>query len=193
MIWSVQVDSATCFGIYFDDARKALNSHGELEIAKISEDGSILWQTSGAEIFSEAFALRPEFIEAVDFNQRSYRFSYVDGQPVGRRIAIVNGCFAEGGSARTTSATGRNRQSRRLGSGRWRGACRAVEALRPLYLVQPSHRPAPVTVPIGRFMAISVSLPGSNHRLLSLQSRTWSSSGWRTFDGWALYRAVSPC
>lgn len=84
MIWSVRVDSATCFGIYFDDARNALISHGELEIARLDEDGSILWQTSGADIFSEAFALRPEFIEAVDFNQRSYRFSYEDGRPVGR-------------------------------------------------------------------------------------------------------------
>jgi hypothetical protein len=48
-----------------------LISHGELEIARLAEDGSILWQTSGTDIFSEAFALRPEFIEAVDFYERS--------------------------------------------------------------------------------------------------------------------------
>jgi hypothetical protein len=84
MIWSVQVDSATCFGIYYDDARRALISHGELEIARLTADGSILWQASGADVFSEAFALRPEFIEAVDFNQRAYRFSYDDGRQVTR-------------------------------------------------------------------------------------------------------------
>ena len=78
--WSVKVDEATCFGIYFQAEHKALISHGELEIARISETGRVLWSASGADIFSERFSLLPQFIEAVDFNGRTYRFKYENGE-----------------------------------------------------------------------------------------------------------------
>ncbi len=82
VIWSIEVDSATCFGIYFYEPRSAFISHGELEIARLSEDGAILWRESGADIFSEGFALLPDCVEAVDFEKRIYRFRYEDGLPV---------------------------------------------------------------------------------------------------------------
>jgi outer membrane protein assembly factor BamB len=79
--WSVQVDSATCFGIYYDERHRALISHGELEIARISEDGRLLWSVSGADIFSEKFSLLPQFVEVLDFNGQTYRFQYERGLP----------------------------------------------------------------------------------------------------------------
>lgn len=82
LIWSVKVDLATCFGIYFDENNTALISHGELEIARLSEVGEILWRQSGADIFSEGVVLHPKFIEVIDFNKQAYWFRYEDGVPV---------------------------------------------------------------------------------------------------------------
>jgi hypothetical protein len=79
--WSLQVDPATCFGVYFDVQHKALISHGELEVARLSESGSVLWSASGADIFSEGVTLNSRFIEAVDFNGKTYRFEYESGLP----------------------------------------------------------------------------------------------------------------
>jgi hypothetical protein len=78
--WAAQADTATCFGVYFEERRRAIISHGELEIARLSEQGEILWSVSGADIFSEGFSLLQECIEAVDFNGRVYHFSYESGE-----------------------------------------------------------------------------------------------------------------
>jgi hypothetical protein len=79
LAWSTKVDSATCFGIYYDPGRHALLSHGELTIARIDEAGKLLWSSSGADIFSEGFRLEDGYISAVDFEGREYRFSYETG------------------------------------------------------------------------------------------------------------------
>jgi hypothetical protein len=77
--WLLQTDSATCFGVYFEERNRALISHGELEIARFSEEGIILWRTSGEDIFSGRFTPKSEFIEAVDWNGRIYHLNYHDG------------------------------------------------------------------------------------------------------------------
>jgi hypothetical protein len=79
--WSLQTDSFTCFGIYFEERHRALISHGELEIVRISEAGQLIWSASGADILSEGFSLHPQFVEVVDFNGQTYRFKYENGQP----------------------------------------------------------------------------------------------------------------
>jgi hypothetical protein len=79
MRWVLQIDPATCFGVHFCARRNALLSHGEIEISRFSEDGAIIWSASGADIFSEGFLLHADFVEAIDFNKRSYYFSYDDG------------------------------------------------------------------------------------------------------------------
>lgn len=81
--WSLEVDWATCFGIHFNAEHQALISHGELAIARISKSGAILWSSGGADIFTGEFALLPQFIEAIDFNGKTYRFNYDDGEPIG--------------------------------------------------------------------------------------------------------------
>lgn len=80
--WALQTDSATCFGVHYDKTHHALVSHGELEIARFTKDGLLLWSASGADIFTEGFALGPEFIEVRDFDGRNYRFNYADGNEI---------------------------------------------------------------------------------------------------------------
>lgn len=80
LLWSVRVDTATCFGIHWENQQRALLSHGELEITRLSMDGAIIWQASGADIFSEGFCLLSDYIEAVDFNKSVYQFDYVTGE-----------------------------------------------------------------------------------------------------------------
>lgn len=79
ILWTVKVDTATCFGIYWANQHRVLLSHGELEITRLSVDGGIIWQVSGADIFSEGFSLLTDYIEAVDFDKSVYRFDYVTG------------------------------------------------------------------------------------------------------------------
>lgn len=80
--WALQTDSATCFGVHYDEAHHALVSHGELEIARFNKDGLLLWSASGADIFTEGFSLEPQFIEARDFESRNYRFNYANGHVI---------------------------------------------------------------------------------------------------------------
>lgn len=79
LVWAASVDPATCFGIHYDSSRDALISHGELEIARVSKDGKVVWASSGADIFSEGLTLESEFIQAIDFNGKVYRFDNIIG------------------------------------------------------------------------------------------------------------------
>lgn len=80
LLWSVAVDAATCFGLHWDELHRALIAHGELEISSVSLDGALLWQASGADIFSEGFRLTENHVEVVDFNNSIYRFDYLTGK-----------------------------------------------------------------------------------------------------------------
>lgn len=80
LLWSLRVDGATCFGIHFHPETRALLSHGELEITRFSEQGTILWQSGSYDIFTAPFALKQGFIEAEDFNGNQHRFSYSTGE-----------------------------------------------------------------------------------------------------------------
>lgn len=77
--WNLKVDDATCFGVHYDASRDALLSHGELAVTRFSADGVVLWSAYGADVFSEGFALHPQYVEAIDFEKRSYKFSYDNG------------------------------------------------------------------------------------------------------------------
>jgi hypothetical protein len=79
-VWTTRVDSALCFGIYYEPVRHALISHGELEIARIGLDGRVLWQSGGADVFSGGFRLDDDAIVAIDFEQATYRFDYETGK-----------------------------------------------------------------------------------------------------------------
>lgn len=78
LLWRTQGDTATCFGIftYKDDYIE----HGELEISRLDAHGKILWQQSGADIFTrldaaeDDFAITDDHILATDWGGRKYKF-----------------------------------------------------------------------------------------------------------------------
>ena len=78
--WSVLVDSASCFGLHYSCKHGCLLSHGELEIVRLSLDGKIVWSTGGKDIFTEAFILHNDYIEAVDFNHERYHIDIQNGK-----------------------------------------------------------------------------------------------------------------
>lgn len=86
LTWAIKVDEATCFGVHHSDERQAFISHGELEIVRFSPEGTILWASGSADIFSERIHLKRDYIEAVDFEGRIYHFNYETGDS-----AIVKG------------------------------------------------------------------------------------------------------
>jgi hypothetical protein len=82
--WALEIDWATCFGVYY--YAEALLSHGELEIVRFTNSGKKIWSASGADIFTEGFELRAEFVEAIDFNGRVYHFDYDNGRSLAQPI-----------------------------------------------------------------------------------------------------------
>ena len=80
--WAVEVDQATCFGVYISSKHNCLISHGELEIVRLSHNGKIIWKASGADIFTNGFTLLEDTIEVIDFNERNYIFDVVTGHIV---------------------------------------------------------------------------------------------------------------
>ena len=78
--WATKVDSATCFGVYYSPQHDCLLSHGELEVARVSLNGEIVWWASGKDIFSEGFRVVGEHVEAIDFNHEIYRIDIDTGR-----------------------------------------------------------------------------------------------------------------
>ncbi|MGJ5204935.1 hypothetical protein [Bradyrhizobium sp. HKCCYLR20261] len=83
--WSLEVDWASCFGVYWDDGHHALISHGELQISRLSLKGEKIWATDGRDIFTEGFRCLPMAIEVIDFNQEVYQLDYLTGRVLNRR------------------------------------------------------------------------------------------------------------
>jgi hypothetical protein len=79
--WALRVDTATCFGIYYHEHTGALLSHGELEITRFNEMGTIIWQSSGADIFTGEFSFGGDLVRVVDFNGNLHHFRLIDGNP----------------------------------------------------------------------------------------------------------------
>jgi outer membrane protein assembly factor BamB len=79
MAWRQQCDPATCFGIYRVPGGRGLISHGEQQIVRLAEDGSIEWRFDGKDVFTGPFEVAPEGIIATDFKGDVYAISF-DGQ-----------------------------------------------------------------------------------------------------------------
>lgn len=79
LLWRTQADQATCFEIYkYQDSYIV---HGELEISRLDKDGKILWQRSGADIFTtqdgkDDFRITDNYILATDWENRKYKFDF---------------------------------------------------------------------------------------------------------------------
>jgi hypothetical protein len=79
LLWHTCADPATCFGIYDASGYASIISHGELEIARLSYLGQLLWSASGRDIFSEGFELHKYHAEAIDFGGTRYKFELETG------------------------------------------------------------------------------------------------------------------
>jgi hypothetical protein len=80
MLWQTQVDMATCFGVYHVPKYDSLISHGELDIARVSYDGNILWSSGGKDIFTNGFTLYDQYVEVRDFNDETYHIDLLTGR-----------------------------------------------------------------------------------------------------------------
>jgi hypothetical protein len=84
LLWKTKTDLAACFEIY--KYKDSYIVHGELEISRLDNNGKIIWQRSGADIFTtidgkDGFKLTEKFITATDFENRVYKFDY-DGNNI---------------------------------------------------------------------------------------------------------------
>ena len=81
--WMIQVDQATCFGIYKAD--NEFFTHGELEVSRLDRNGNIVWETGLRDIIvnierdEDCFILHDNFIELMDFNSNKYKLGF-DGK-----------------------------------------------------------------------------------------------------------------
>ena len=79
LVWLTQADQACCFGIFKYQDNYII--HGEFEISRLDKEGKIIWQQSGADIFTTIsgtndFELTQDYIMATDFENRVYKFDY---------------------------------------------------------------------------------------------------------------------
>ena len=78
--WKTKSDIATCFEIF--KYKEDYIIHGELEITRLSNDGKILWQKGGNDIFTpshsiaEDFIITEDYILATDWDKRKYKFDF---------------------------------------------------------------------------------------------------------------------
>ena len=77
--WNVVVDEATCFGVYRSEKYASYVTHGELAITRVADDGTVLWSSSGKDIFTEGFTLEDDHVIVVDFEHETYRIDLATG------------------------------------------------------------------------------------------------------------------
>jgi hypothetical protein len=87
LLWRTKADLVTCFEVF-----KYQNDyivHGELEISRVKNNGEIIWQQRGADIFTtinssaEDFVIIDDYILATDWEGRKYKFDF-DGNEIGQ-------------------------------------------------------------------------------------------------------------
>ena len=76
--WKTKVDIATAFEIV--KIENGFIIHGELEITRIDNDGKIIWQNGGADIFvsqngNNDFEVKDNVVKATDWENRIYKWN----------------------------------------------------------------------------------------------------------------------
>jgi hypothetical protein len=79
LLWQTEVDMAACFGVYHLPPYESYLSHGELEIARVSYRGEILWSSGGKDIFTNGLTLYDNHVNVLDFNNEKYRIDLLTG------------------------------------------------------------------------------------------------------------------
>jgi hypothetical protein len=84
VLWQLEGDTATCFGLYLTRDSRHIVVHGECEIRMFTTSGQQVWKFHGRDIFTGPFAMTDSGIEAVDFEGLSY---FIDLETGAGRIA----------------------------------------------------------------------------------------------------------
>jgi hypothetical protein len=76
--WKTKVDIATAFEII--KIENGFIIHGELEITRIDNEGKVIWQKGGADIFvsqngNDDFEVKDNFVKATDWDNRTYKWN----------------------------------------------------------------------------------------------------------------------
>lgn len=76
--WISKADDATCFQIF--RYKEDFIIHGELNITRLASNGEIMWQNSGADIFTtekgeDNFRIENGIIQVSDWNNQLYKFT----------------------------------------------------------------------------------------------------------------------
>lgn len=79
LVWHVETDLATCFGVVAVPDQQGLISHGEIEIGRLTLDGSVVWRQSGRDIFTGTLTLHRTWVHVTDWNGDTYRFDLATG------------------------------------------------------------------------------------------------------------------
>ena len=80
ILWCKQVDLSTCFGVFWVEKQGCLITWGEIFVCRLSMDGNKVWETSGADIFTQGFGMAGDTIEMIDFNNDKYRINIHNGK-----------------------------------------------------------------------------------------------------------------
>ena len=78
--WATKTDWATCFGVPHSEKHECLISHVELEIARVSFAGRLIWQVSGGDIFTGGFTLHDDCVDVIDWEDREYHIDIATGR-----------------------------------------------------------------------------------------------------------------
>lgn len=79
LLWHVQADQVTCFGVYLDASASFLIVHGEMEISKLSLDGEKIWGYGGRDIFTGDLTLTSGSVLVTDFDGQQYSIDLENG------------------------------------------------------------------------------------------------------------------
>jgi hypothetical protein len=79
LMWTTQVDELTCFGVHHNPIHHCLITHGELAIARINFDGSLVWQAVGESPFTGPLEAQGESVIVTDDAGQEHVFEVSTG------------------------------------------------------------------------------------------------------------------
>jgi hypothetical protein len=80
LLWRVQGDDATCFGLHLTHDERFLIVHGELEMRKLGLDGGTVWRYSGRDIFTGECVVGRDVVTVTDFEGGRYAIDLESGR-----------------------------------------------------------------------------------------------------------------
>ncbi|MCU0865577.1 MAG: hypothetical protein MUC36_17465 [Planctomycetes bacterium] len=103
LLWKIQADEGTCFGVHRTPDQCHVVVHGELSIRKFTLDGRQLWSFAGKDIFTGGCVVEDREVVVTDFAANEYRLDLDTGEMVAgpaRTVAELPRADASGAERR---------------------------------------------------------------------------------------------